>query len=141
MLQILNTMKVPYETVNILEDDQLRSGMKEYSQWPTFPQVYIGGEFFGGCDIMIGEDGGLPATLLWCCFPLHSFFSKTAIWLRTGHLLLQNRTQRASWRRSWRRPSTRNTKLWKSVEKLWYQNEKKHVHLKMSPQIQHSFRV
>ena len=53
-MQILNTLNVPYETVNILEDDLLRTGMKEYSQWPTFPQVYIDGEFYGGCDIMIG---------------------------------------------------------------------------------------
>ena len=53
--QIFNMMNVPYETVNILEDDSLRMGMKEYSQWPTFPQVYIDGEFYGGCDIMIGE--------------------------------------------------------------------------------------
>ncbi|KAK9814789.1 hypothetical protein WJX72_011531 [[Myrmecia] bisecta] len=52
-VQILNQMSVPYETVNILEDERLRSGMKEYSQWPTFPQVYINQEFFGGCDIMI----------------------------------------------------------------------------------------
>ena len=52
--QILNTLEVPYETVNILEDELLRSGMKEYSQWPTFPQVYVDGEFYGGCDIMIG---------------------------------------------------------------------------------------
>jgi len=52
-VQILNTMTVPYETVNILEDESLRSGMKAYSQWPTFPQVYIDGEFVGGCDIMI----------------------------------------------------------------------------------------
>lgn len=52
-VQILNTLGVPYETVNILEDELLRSGMKEYSQWPTFPQVYIDGEFYGGCDIMI----------------------------------------------------------------------------------------
>ncbi|KAL6765980.1 thioredoxin-like protein [Haematococcus lacustris] len=51
--QILTSMKVPYETVNILENERLRSGMKEYSQWPTFPQVYVGGEFVGGCDIMI----------------------------------------------------------------------------------------
>ena len=55
LAQILNMANVPYETVNILEDEALRSGMKEYSQWPTFPQVYIGGEFFGGCDIMIGD--------------------------------------------------------------------------------------
>lgn len=54
VLQILNTLNVPYETVNILEDERLRSGMKEFSQWPTFPQVYIDGEFYGGCDIMIG---------------------------------------------------------------------------------------
>lgn len=53
-MQILNTLNVPYETVNILEDELLRSGMKEYSQWPTFPQVYIDGEFYGGADIMIG---------------------------------------------------------------------------------------
>ncbi|KAL3133663.1 hypothetical protein ABBQ32_008171 [Trebouxia sp. C0010 RCD-2024] len=52
-VQILNTLNVPYETVNILEDELLRTGMKEYSQWPTFPQVYIDGEFYGGCDIMI----------------------------------------------------------------------------------------
>ncbi|KAG2440880.1 hypothetical protein HXX76_003734 [Chlamydomonas incerta] len=53
VVQILNVMDVPYHTVNILEDDAIRSGMKEYSQWPTFPQVYINGDFFGGCDIMI----------------------------------------------------------------------------------------
>ncbi len=55
VLQILNTLNAPYETVNILEDERLRSGMKEFSQWPTFPQVYINGEFYGGCDIMIGR--------------------------------------------------------------------------------------
>ena len=54
-MQILNTLGAPYETVNILESELLRQGMKEYSQWPTFPQVYIDGEFYGGCDIMIGE--------------------------------------------------------------------------------------
>ena len=53
-VQILQTLNVPFESVNILEDEQLRSGMKEFSQWPTFPQVYINGEFYGGCDIMIG---------------------------------------------------------------------------------------
>mmetsp|Transcript_11433 Transcript_11433/g.15589 ORF Transcript_11433/g.15589 Transcript_11433/m.15589 type:complete len:180 (+) Transcript_11433:105-644(+) len=60
-VQILNTFGVPYETVNILEDDQIRQGMKEYSAWPTFPQVYIDGEFFGGCDILIEsyQNGGL----------------------------------------------------------------------------------
>ncbi|KAG0621393.1 hypothetical protein M758_3G016600 [Ceratodon purpureus] len=52
-VQILNSLEVPYETVNILEDDSLRQGMKEYSAWPTFPQLYIDGEFFGGCDITL----------------------------------------------------------------------------------------
>ena len=63
--QILNTLQVPYETVNILEDDRLRTGMKAYSQWPTFPQVYVGGEFYGGCDIMIAayQSGELAEAL------------------------------------------------------------------------------
>lgn len=54
-VQILNMIQVPYETVNILENETLRTGMKEYSSWPTFPQIYIDGEFIGGCDIAIGE--------------------------------------------------------------------------------------
>lgn len=58
--QILTTLNVPFEAVNILEDELLRSGMKEFSQWPTFPQVYINGEFYGGCDIMIGEQPLAP---------------------------------------------------------------------------------
>eukprot|EP01024_Parvocaulis_polyphysoides_P046062 TRINITY_DN43226_c0_g1_i2.p1 TRINITY_DN43226_c0_g1~~TRINITY_DN43226_c0_g1_i2.p1 ORF type:complete len:173 (-),score=12.26 TRINITY_DN43226_c0_g1_i2:241-759(-) len=53
VVQILNQMSIPYETVDVLTDNMLREGMKEFSQWPTFPQVYIGGEFYGGCDIMI----------------------------------------------------------------------------------------
>eukprot|EP00197_Chlamydomonas_leiostraca_P011288 CAMPEP_0202864032 /NCGR_PEP_ID=MMETSP1391-20130828/4436_1 /ASSEMBLY_ACC=CAM_ASM_000867 /TAXON_ID=1034604 /ORGANISM="Chlamydomonas leiostraca, Strain SAG 11-49" /LENGTH=130 /DNA_ID=CAMNT_0049543737 /DNA_START=166 /DNA_END=558 /DNA_ORIENTATION=+ len=53
VVQILTAFNVPFQDVNILEDDRLRSGMKEYSQWPTFPQVYINGEFVGGADIMI----------------------------------------------------------------------------------------
>lgn len=53
VVQILRNVDAPFETVNILENEALRTGMKEYSQWPTFPQVYIDGEFFGGCDIMI----------------------------------------------------------------------------------------
>lgn len=55
VVQILNTLNAPFVTVNILEDELLRTGMKEYSAWPTFPQVYIDGEFYGGCDIMIAS--------------------------------------------------------------------------------------
>jgi len=53
LVQILNSLNVEYETVNILENDTLRQGLKVYSSWPTFPQLYIDGEFFGGCDITV----------------------------------------------------------------------------------------
>ena len=53
VVQILNTLGVPFETVDILEDSELRQGIKEYSNWPTIPQVYVNGEFLGGSDILI----------------------------------------------------------------------------------------
>lgn len=53
VVQILNTLGVPYETVDVLEDYEIRMGVKEYANWPTIPQVYIDGEFIGGSDIMI----------------------------------------------------------------------------------------
>ncbi len=53
VVQILNMLGVPYETVDVLADDGIRQGIKEYSSWPTIPQVYINGEFIGGSDIMI----------------------------------------------------------------------------------------
>lgn len=53
VVQILNTLGVPFETVDILADSELRQGIKEYSNWPTIPQVYIDGEFIGGSDVMI----------------------------------------------------------------------------------------
>lgn len=53
VVQILNRMGVPYETVNVLEEWEIRQAIKEYSNWPTIPQVYINGEFIGGSDIMI----------------------------------------------------------------------------------------
>jgi monothiol glutaredoxin len=49
---ILDKLTSGYETVNILEDSQIREGMKEFSSWPTFPQLYVNGEFVGGCDIV-----------------------------------------------------------------------------------------
>jgi monothiol glutaredoxin len=52
-VQILNTLGVPYETVDVLEDYEVRQGIKEYSNWPTIPQVYINGQFVGGSDILI----------------------------------------------------------------------------------------
>lgn len=52
-VQILNTLGVPYETVDVLEDYEIRQGIKEYSNWPTIPQVYVDGQFVGGSDILI----------------------------------------------------------------------------------------
>lgn len=51
--------------VNILEDQELRQGLKDYSDWPTFPQLYIGGELIGGCDIVVQmyESGELQKAL------------------------------------------------------------------------------
>lgn len=53
VVQILNTLGVPYETVDILAEQDVRQGIKEYSNWPTIPQIYINGEFVGGSDIAI----------------------------------------------------------------------------------------
>jgi monothiol glutaredoxin len=53
VVQILNTLGVPFDTFDVLSDYEIRQGIKEYSQWPTIPQVYIDGEFVGGSDILI----------------------------------------------------------------------------------------
>jgi monothiol glutaredoxin len=53
VVQILNVLAVPFSTVDVLEDGEIRQGIKEYSNWPTIPQVYVNGEFIGGSDIMI----------------------------------------------------------------------------------------
>jgi monothiol glutaredoxin len=52
VVQILNILGVPYETLDVLSDQDVRQGIKEYSNWPTIPQVYINGEFVGGSDVM-----------------------------------------------------------------------------------------
>lgn len=49
----LNAIGKPYSFVNIFEDQEVREGLKEYSNWPTFPQLYVKGELIGGCDIVI----------------------------------------------------------------------------------------
>jgi monothiol glutaredoxin len=53
VVQIFNVLGVPYETFDILADPEVRQGIKDFSNWPTIPQVYINGEFIGGSDIMI----------------------------------------------------------------------------------------
>ena len=52
VVQILGHMNVAFKTANVLEDPELREGIKQFSNWPTVPQLYVGGEFVGGCDII-----------------------------------------------------------------------------------------
>jgi monothiol glutaredoxin len=52
VVQILNHMDVTFKGIDILVDPALRNGIKEFSQWPTIPQLYVKGEFVGGCDII-----------------------------------------------------------------------------------------
>jgi monothiol glutaredoxin len=52
VVQILDYLGVPYKGLNVLENDELRGGIKAYSNWPTIPQLYVKGEFVGGCDII-----------------------------------------------------------------------------------------
>ena len=51
-ISILDHLGVQYETVDVLQDMEIRTGIKEYSDWPTIPQLYVKGEFLGGSDIM-----------------------------------------------------------------------------------------
>ena len=52
-IAILDHLGVPYETVDVLQDQEIRGGIKSYSDWPTIPQLYVKGEFVGGSDIMM----------------------------------------------------------------------------------------
>ncbi len=52
VVQILDHLGVEYEAANVLESDDLRHGIKEFANWPTIPQLYVKGEFVGGCDIV-----------------------------------------------------------------------------------------
>ena len=49
---VLKHLNVKFESINVLENDEMRQGIKQYSDWPTIPQLYIKGEFVGGCDIV-----------------------------------------------------------------------------------------
>ena len=64
VVNILNSYGIDYEAVDVLSDPEIRQGIKDYSNWPTIPQLYINGQFIGGCDICVemdqnGELGGL----------------------------------------------------------------------------------
>lgn len=65
VVQILDHLGVDYNSANVLESDDLRNGIKSFSDWPTIPQLYVKGEFVGGCDIVreMFEQGELRAFL------------------------------------------------------------------------------
>lgn len=62
---ILKKYDLPFKTCDVLEDGEVRQGIKEFSDWPTIPQLYVNGEFIGGCDIMteLHESGELARIL------------------------------------------------------------------------------
>ena len=64
-IQILEACGAEYETVNVLSEDEVRQGIKEFSNWPTVPQLYVAGEFVGGADIMteLYENGELKQVI------------------------------------------------------------------------------
>lgn len=66
VVQILDYLGVAYKGLNVLENDELRNGIKAYSNWPTIPQLYVKGEFVGGCDIVreMFQSGELATALM-----------------------------------------------------------------------------
>lgn len=65
VVQILTHIGVPFKGVNVLEDMEIREGIKAYANWPTIPQLYVAGEFVGGCDIIteMYQDGELQSLM------------------------------------------------------------------------------
>jgi len=65
VVQIFDYLGAEYASVNVLEDSEIRQGVKDYNNWPTVPQVFVKGEFIGGCDIMreMFETGELKTLL------------------------------------------------------------------------------
>jgi len=65
VVQVLSQLGVTFKDINVLEDNDLRQGIKDFTNWPTIPQLYIKGEFVGGCDIIreMYESGELQSLL------------------------------------------------------------------------------
>ncbi len=65
VVQVLTQLGVPFKDINVLEDNDIRQGIKDFSDWPTIPQLYVKGEFVGGCDIIreMYADGELQELL------------------------------------------------------------------------------
>ena len=74
VVQILDYLGAPVVGVNVLEDAEIRQGVKEYANWPTIPQLYVKGEFVGGCDIVreMFQSGELAAVLSGAGVPVRS---------------------------------------------------------------------
>lgn len=72
VVQILDYIGTDYESVNVLDDPEIRQGIKDYNNWPTIPQVFVKGEFIGGCDIVreMFETGELRELLVQKDIPL-----------------------------------------------------------------------
>jgi monothiol glutaredoxin len=66
VISCLEEVGVPYKEIDVLADAEVRAGIKEFSDWPTIPQLYVGGEFIGGCDIIreMHAKGELATALL-----------------------------------------------------------------------------
>ncbi|MFK7840116.1 MAG: Grx4 family monothiol glutaredoxin [Bdellovibrionales bacterium] len=65
VVQVLSQLGVTFKDINVLADNELRQGIKDFSDWPTIPQIYVKGEFVGGCDIVreMYESGELQSLL------------------------------------------------------------------------------
>ncbi len=74
VVQVLNSWNVPFQSFNVLADESIRQGIKDFSEWPTIPQLYVNQEFVGGCDIVeeLSENGEM-AGLLKDAFPDREF--------------------------------------------------------------------
>jgi len=74
VVQILDYVGVDFSDVNVLADDNVRQGIKDYSNWPTIPQLYVKGEFVGGCDIIreMFQAGELQSFLTEKGVPMHN---------------------------------------------------------------------
>lgn len=74
VVQILDYVGAPYASVNVLDDPEIRQGIKDFNNWPTIPQVFVKGEFIGGCDILreMFESGELKTLMIDKNVPLNS---------------------------------------------------------------------
>ena len=74
LVQILNYLGVDYQDIDVLASDELRQGIKDYGSWPTIPQLYVKGEFVGGCDIVreMFQSGEIAALLTEKGVPQHN---------------------------------------------------------------------